>query len=45
MRQKFGRVGINYAAWGFTATDKLVGTTRGKDFKALRARAEQISDA
>ncbi|HEU5034689.1 MAG TPA: FmdB family zinc ribbon protein [Mycobacteriales bacterium] len=44
MQQKFGRVGIKYATFGFTATDSLVRDPRGKDFKALRDRAEQISD-
>lgn len=43
-RQRFARVAVRYGSWGFTATDSLVGETRGKDFKALRERAEQISD-
>jgi hypothetical protein len=45
MRQKFGRVGIKYADFGFTATDRLVSDPRGKDFKALAEKAEQIADS
>jgi putative FmdB family regulatory protein len=41
---RFARVAVKYNGWGFTATDKLVGNTRGKDFKALRETAEKISD-
>ena len=44
MHQKFGRVAIKYADFGFTGTDRLVSDSRGKDFKVLRNRAEQISD-
>ena len=43
-RQRFSRVGVRYDGWGFSATDRLVSDTRGKDFKALRERAERISD-
>jgi putative FmdB family regulatory protein len=43
-RQRFGRVAVRYGAWGFTATDSLVGDPRGKDFRSLREKAEQISD-
>jgi putative FmdB family regulatory protein len=41
---RFARVAVKYNGWGFTATDKLVGNTRGKDFTALREAAEKISD-
>jgi hypothetical protein len=44
MHQKFGRVGIKYASFGFSATDRLVPDPRGKDFTALRERAERIAD-
>lgn len=44
MQRIFSRVAVRYSTWGFTATDSLVGDTRGKDFKALRSKAEQISD-
>ena len=44
LRRKFSRVAVKYQGWGFTSTDSLVGDTRGKDFKALRERAERISD-
>ena len=43
-RHRLARVAIKYDGWGFTSTDKLVGSTRGKDFKALRETAEKISD-
>ena len=42
--QRFTRVAVRYGSWGFTATDSLVGETRGKDYKTLRDKAEQISD-
>jgi putative FmdB family regulatory protein len=44
LRRKFSRVAVRYEGWGFSATDTLVNDTRGKDFKALRERAEKISD-
>ncbi len=44
LRHRVSRVAVRYEGWGFTATDRLVSDTRGKDYKALRARAEQISD-
>ncbi len=43
-RQRFTRVAVRYGAWGFGATDSLVSDTRGKDYKTLREKAEQISD-
>jgi putative FmdB family regulatory protein len=43
-RLRPGRVTVRYADWGFTATDSLVSDTRGKDFRSLRDKAEQISD-
>jgi putative FmdB family regulatory protein len=44
LRRKFSRVAVKYEGWGFTSTDRLVNDTRGKDYKALRERAERISD-
>ena len=44
LRKKFSRVAVRYEGWGFTSTDSLVSDTRGRDFKALRSKAEQISD-
>lgn len=44
LRKKFSRVAVRYEGWGFSSTDSLVSDTRGRDFKALRSRAEQISD-
>jgi putative FmdB family regulatory protein len=41
---RLGRVAVRYAGWGFTATDSLVSDTRGKDFHALRDKADQISE-
>jgi predicted nucleic acid-binding Zn ribbon protein len=43
-KHRFARIAVKYDGWGFTATDKLVSDTRGKDFKALRETAEKISD-
>jgi len=45
MQQKFGRVGIKYAAFGFTTTDRLVGDPAGKDFAALSEKAQEIADS
>ena len=44
-KHRFSRVAVKYDGWGFTATDKLVGDTKGKDFKKLRESAEKISDS
>jgi putative FmdB family regulatory protein len=43
-KHQFARVAVKYDGWGFTATDKLVSDTKGKDFKKLRETAEKISD-
>lgn len=43
-RRRFGRIGVRYGSWGFSATDRLVSDSRGKDYKALRERAERIRD-
>ena len=44
-KHRFSRVAVKYAGWGFTATDKLVGDPKGKDFKQLRTKAEEISES
>jgi putative FmdB family regulatory protein len=46
LRKKYSRVAVRYEGWGFSSTDKLISDARGprKDFKALRSKAEQISD-
>jgi putative FmdB family regulatory protein len=44
-RHRLSRVAVRYNSWGFTATDKLVGDTRGKDYRALRDKATEISDS
>ena len=41
---RFGRVAVRYNGWGFASTDSLVADTRGKDFRTLRDKAEQIAD-
>jgi putative FmdB family regulatory protein len=43
LKRKFSRVAVKYEGWGFASTDSLVGNTQGKDFKALRERAERIA--
>jgi putative FmdB family regulatory protein len=45
LRRRWSRVAVKYQSWGFTSTDKLVGgDRRDQDFRALRDRAERISD-
>lgn len=44
LRKRFSRVAVRYDSWGFPSTDALVPDQRGKDLKALRERAERISD-
>jgi putative FmdB family regulatory protein len=44
-KHRMARVAVKYQGWGFSATDNLVGDTKGKDFKALRNKAEEISDS
>jgi putative FmdB family regulatory protein len=39
-----GRIHVSLQGWGFSKTDSLIAETRGKDFKALRERAERIRD-
>lgn len=36
------RVHISLEGWGFSKTDSLIADTRGKDFKALRERAQRL---
>ena len=46
LRRRFSRVAVKYQGWGFTSTDKLLPEDRqaGKDYRALRERAERIAD-
>jgi putative FmdB family regulatory protein len=45
LRRVYGRVGIRFSGWGFSATDKLVpGDRRRKDFRTLAEKADQIRD-
>ena len=39
-----GRVHISFEGWGFSKTDGLIADTRGKDFKALKERAQRMVD-
>lgn len=39
-----GRVHVSLEGWGFKKTDSLIADPRGKDFKALRERADRIRD-
>jgi hypothetical protein len=36
---------VSYNDFGFTATDSLVSDPRGKDFRALREKANEIADS
>jgi putative FmdB family regulatory protein len=45
LRRRWSRVAVKYQGWGFKSTDKLLpGERRDQDFRALRERAERISD-
>ena len=44
LKRRFSRVAVKYEGWGFSSNDSLVDRPQGKDFKALRERAERISD-
>jgi putative FmdB family regulatory protein len=45
LRRRWSRVAVKYQGWGFTSTDKLLPVDRQlPDFRALRERAERISD-
>jgi putative FmdB family regulatory protein len=43
--QRLTRVSVKYESFGFSATDSLISDTRNKDYKALRAKADEISDS
>lgn len=44
LRRVYGRVGVRFSGWGFSATDSLVAGDRPrKDFKKLREKAEEIA--
>ena len=36
------RLQVNLEGWGFSKTDSLISDTHGKDFKALKERAQRI---
>ncbi len=33
---------VSFEGWGFSKTDGLISDTRGKDFKAIKERAQRI---
>jgi len=36
------RIHVSLEGWGFSKTDSLISDTRGKDFKAMKERAQRI---
>jgi putative FmdB family regulatory protein len=44
LRRAYGRVGVRFSGWGFSRTDSLVAETRGKDYRALKERADRLRD-
>jgi putative FmdB family regulatory protein len=46
LRRAWSRVGVRFSGWGFSSTDSLLpGDRRGRDFKKLRDKAEEITDS
>ena len=46
LRRAYGRVGVRFSGWGFSANDKLVpGDRPRKDFRALREKAEELRES
>jgi predicted nucleic acid-binding Zn ribbon protein len=46
LRKVYGRVAVTFGGWGFSKTDALLPEgRRRKDFRTLKAKAEEISDA
>jgi putative FmdB family regulatory protein len=46
LRRVWGRVGVRFSGWGFSATDSLAPEGRPrKDFRALREKAEEITES
>ena len=43
-RQRFRRVAVRYGSWGSTATDALVREPGRHDYRAVRERADKLSD-
>lgn len=41
---KLSRVAVKYQSFGFNHTDALVSNPEGRNFQALRRKAEEISD-
>lgn len=46
LKRAYGRVGVRFSGWGFSRTDSLLPEGRPrKDFRALRDKAEEITDS
>ncbi len=45
LRRVYGRVAVTFGGWGFAKTDALLPEDRRrKDFKALKAKSDEIAD-
>ena len=45
LRRVYGRVAVTFGGWGFAKTDALLpADRRRKDYKALKAKSEEIAD-
>jgi putative FmdB family regulatory protein len=45
LRRVYGRVGVRFSGWGFSATDRLVSGDRPrKDFRRLKEKADEIRE-
>jgi predicted nucleic acid-binding Zn ribbon protein len=42
---RFSRVAVKYDSFGFTKTDNLVSDPSNRNFRDLRAKAEEIADS
>jgi putative FmdB family regulatory protein len=46
LRRSWGGVAIRLSGWGFSRTDSLLpNNRRGRDFRTLKEKAEEITDA
>jgi predicted nucleic acid-binding Zn ribbon protein len=45
LKRVYSRVGVRFSGWGFRRTDSLVpGDRRGKDFRKLQEKADEIAE-
>jgi len=45
LRRVYGNVAVRFSGWGFAKTDELTpGDHRGKDYKALKQKADELRD-